>query len=821
MLRRLGIRGKILAALSVPVLVLFALAGVLSWQAIQEARTTRAVDGVVKTLAVARQLNGALQDERSLSDRLFGPTASGVINGQLESQRKTTDEAIKRLDASVASLDTVALDPAVGVAFATLKSQLGILDSARSLVDSGQVALTTIDNSYASLLHAVASAPKNVAEGINDRPLANILTTNADVSLLIEGYRHESALGREVLAGDRNPAVETSLQSVITQDNDLRLQLSAALYDYNIKNTFTEVALATDPKSYGAMRKSVATMTDVELAKWQPSGWVQAAYTEVSIVTPAQVELDGVALARAQTVAAEAQRQAVLTISAAAAGVVLSIIIALIIARSIVLPVRRLTGAAAAVRDRLPALVEQAAVPGQAPDFSIAEIPVRSRDEVGRLAAAFNDVNSTTLQIAQEQAALRGSIAEMFVNVARRDQVLLNRQLTFIDALERTEEDPATLADLFRLDHLATRMRRNAESLLVLAGIDTGRKLRETLQLSDVIRTASSEIEHYERVQIDMAVDPRMLGHTALPAAHLLAELLENATVFSEPGSPVHVSTGRDENHVLITVVDQGLGMTAEERVQAQAKIDSTSAGDVLGAQRLGLFVVGRIAARLGARVELGAGPHDQGTQAVVRLPLALFVDVADVPLQQPAQPVLRPRVETPVEPEPEVVQAVDLAALTDGATDTGLPRRRAVRADADAGAPSQRSVSSTIPSAPSADALTGAAGSGTDSSWSPMVIERDAPLVRRRASRGAHAADTPESTDAELPQRRRAAEPATPEAREGTQRPVAEARPASPQERVSMFHGFRSRRAEAVAASLHVDDHVEPDVEPDVSRTT
>ncbi len=213
MLRRLGIRGKILAALSVPVLVLFALAGVLSWQAIQEARTTRAVDGVVKTLAVARQLNGALQDERSLSDRLFGPTASGVINGQLESQRKTTDEAIKRLDASVASLDTVALDPAVGVAFATLKSQLGILDSARSLVDSGQVALTTIDNSYASLLHAVASAPKNVAEGINDRPLANILTTNADVSLLIEGYRHESALGREVLAGDRNPAVESSLQS--------------------------------------------------------------------------------------------------------------------------------------------------------------------------------------------------------------------------------------------------------------------------------------------------------------------------------------------------------------------------------------------------------------------------------------------------------------------------------------------------------------------------------------------------------------------------------------------------------------------------------
>src|SRR5690606_29775382 len=156
--------------------------------------------------------------------------------------------------------------------------------------------------------------------------------------------------------------------------------------------------------------------------------------------------------------------------------------------------------------------------------------------------------------------------------------------------------DPATLADLFRLDHLATRMRRNAESLLVLAGIDTGRRLREPLPLSDVIRTASSEIEHYERIQLDLPVDPLMLGHTALPAAHLLAELLENATVFSDPGTPVHVSTGREAEHMVVTVFDQGLGMTPEELKAANDKIGTTSASDVLGAERLGLFVVGRIA---------------------------------------------------------------------------------------------------------------------------------------------------------------------------------------------------------------------------------
>ncbi len=841
MFRRLGIRGKILAALSVPVLVLFLLAGFLSWQAVQDARSTRAVKGVVSTLEVVRALSTALQDERSYSVRLFGPTGASVIAGQLDSSRTKVDTTIARFDTAVAGLDVAVLDPSVASAFATYRSQLGILDSARSLVDGGQVALTTVDSSYASLLRATAELPKSVADGVDDRELAKMLATNADVALLIEGYRHESALGRELLAGDRDPGIESSLSSLIADNDDLRLGLSATLYDYNLASTVTEVALPTSPTSYGAMRQSVGQMTDASLSKWQPDEWVAASFQEIGLITPAQVELDERATARADVVAAAAERQAILTIVIAAAATLLSVLVALAIARSIVRPVRRLTAAAASVRDRLPTLVEQAAVPGQAPDLSIAEIPVVSRDEVGRLASAFNDVNSTTLQIAQEQAALRGSIAEMFVNVARRDQVLLNRQLTFIDALERAEEDPATLADLFRLDHLATRMRRNAESLLVLAGIDTGRKLRETLLLSDVIRTASSEIEHYERVQIDLPVDPRMLGHTALPAAHLLAELLENATMFSEPGSPVHVATGRDESHVLVTILDRGLGMTAAERAEAQTKIESTSASDVLGAQRLGLFVVGRIAARLGAKVRLEAGPHDQGTQAVVRLPLALFVDVADVPMHQPALPRTaalpapeRPLEEAPVAargivaPEPEVVEPVDLAALTDGATDRGLPRRRAVRgADADAAAPSERQRSQTIPDAPSADRLTGAAMAGADDGWTPLVVERDAPLARRRTVRGAHAADTeapaveagpaaaPATAPAGLPTRRPAAPtppPAPPAPRADTE--ASGQRPASPQDRASMFSGFRSRRAEMVAASLHVDSHGDDEVD-------
>ena len=216
------------------------------------------------------------------------------------------------------------------------------------------------------------------------------------------------------------------------------------------------------------------------------------------------------------------------------------------------------------------------------------------------------------MKIAREQAALRGSIAEMFVNVARRNHVLLSRQLSFIDQLERTEENPDTLDDLFKLDHLATRMRRNAESLIVLAGIDSGRRVRQAMPLSDVVRTAISEIEKYERVDMALRADPPVVGHVALTTAHLLAELLENATQFSNPDTRVFVVTSYSRRGVRVKITDAGLGMTYDEITDANQRIANPPVTDVVGASRLGFFVVGRLARRLDARVTLRAA-RDRG----------------------------------------------------------------------------------------------------------------------------------------------------------------------------------------------------------------
>src|SRR5690606_29199336 len=330
------------------------------------------------------------------------------------------------------------------------------------------------------------------------------------------------------------------------------------------------------------------------------------------------------ATARADNLRQGAFLQTIFTAVAAAAAVAASLFIALLIARGIVVPLRRLTTTATAVRAELPRLVERVAMPGETVDVSEVQIPVESKDEIGRLAEAFNGVNTSTLAIAAEQAALRGSISEMFVNVARRDQVLLNRQLASIDEMERTQDDPDTLTKLFALDHLATRMRRNSESLLVLAGIDTGRRLRRSMPLSDVIRTASSEIELYERVQLELDADPAMLGHSSLTAAHLFAELLEHATIFSDPGTPVIVRTSERDGAYVVEIEDSGIGMTEEELAEANSRVASTAASEILGAQRLGLFVVGRIARRIGAQVTI-ASKEGEGTVATVVMSPSLF----------------------------------------------------------------------------------------------------------------------------------------------------------------------------------------------------
>ncbi|MDQ0425686.1 sensor histidine kinase [Cellulomonas iranensis] len=795
MLRRLGIRAKVLAVLAVPMIVLLLAGTYISLGAIQDLRYAQATQNVVRTLDVMSPVSAALQQERILS--LTGASAE-----QIAAARQATDQALSAAREVTQDIDLSQFPASVVRDFQDQqKTYSSGLQQVRDRVDN-QTQRAILRNGFQDIVDGQDHVVEGVANSLRDRDLATYIRANREVALLVDALVNEYITGVELkTAPIDSPVAARTFADQVTATELARERARTAVGDLRLDG----VAISTgDPNA--AVRSMRALLTQGTLAAFGSvdlEQWSQETTTQFTALASINQSIIDKATDTAAAAASSARDTAVVTVGIAIAALAASFLLAITVARSIVVPLRRLTGAAADVREQLPRLVEQVSTPGEGPEITLAPIPVRSNDEVGRLAQAFNAVNATTVQVAQEQAALRGSIAEMFVNVARRDQVLLNRQLSFIDSLERAEEDPGTLANLFRLDHLATRMRRNAESLLVLAGIDSGRRLRDAMPLSDVIRTASSEIEQYDRVELDLQVDPHMLGFNALSAAHLIAELLENATVFSEPETPVVVTTGITGGSVIVRITDQGLGMTDAEIEAANTKIVSVSAGDALGAQRLGLFVVGRLAQRLGAEVTLRKRVGGTGTEAFVRFPNTLFsaneVNAYGAP---PAAQVAAPAAQ---QIEAPAVREVDLAQLTDGQTDLGLPRRR--RGDEAGAAP--------LPTAPAAarapitEAGAPAAGlvgtPGELPTRSRKTFDEDnivLPVAPETTLSPELSVDTGEWSPAVLaapratglPTRSRSAAPA----------PVAEPEPdagrqaalADPAARAGLFSGFRGREA-------------------------
>jgi signal transduction histidine kinase len=252
-------------------------------------------------------------------------------------------------------------------------------------------------------------------------------------------------------------------------------------------------------------------------------------------------------------------------------------------------------------------------------DVEIQPIDVTSTDEIGEVARAFDQVHREAVRLAAHEARLRGNLSAMFVNLSRRSQMLVERQLGIIESLEQSEQDPDRLSTLFRLDHLATRMRRNSENLLVLAGHEDPRKWSQPVPLVNVVRAAISEIEQYERIVVNIEPGVLITGRAASDVVHLAAELVENAAMFSSAAVQVTAAT-LTSGGVLLEIIDEGLGIPDQELQHANWRLDNPPVIDVGVSRRMGLFVVGRLAARHGIRVRLRHA-QPRGLSALVWLP--------------------------------------------------------------------------------------------------------------------------------------------------------------------------------------------------------
>ncbi|MFF2744378.1 nitrate- and nitrite sensing domain-containing protein [Kitasatospora sp. NPDC058048] len=310
-------------------------------------------------------------------------------------------------------------------------------------------------------------------------------------------------------------------------------------------------------------------------------------------------------------------------------GVVASLVISVQIGRGLVTELIGLRNSALELAGRkLPATMRKLRA-GEEVDIEVeAPRPVGRGDEIGQVHRALGTVQRAAVTAAVERAEVLSGVSGVFVNLARRSQVLVHRQLTLLDAMERRTDDPSELADLFRLDHLTTRMRRHAEGLIILSGAAPGRGWRRPVPLVDVVRAAVSEVEEYARVEVHPLPRAAVVGHAVADLTHLVAELVENATGFSPPHTRVHIRGERVGNGFALEIEDRGLGMGPEVLAAANSRIAAAEQTDLFDSDRLGLFVVSRLARRQDVKVSLVTSAYG-GTTAVVLLSTALLADEA------------------------------------------------------------------------------------------------------------------------------------------------------------------------------------------------
>ncbi|HYS35148.1 MAG TPA: ATP-binding protein, partial [Pseudonocardiaceae bacterium] len=327
------------------------------------------------------------------------------------------------------------------------------------------------------------------------------------------------------------------------------------------------------------------------------------------------------------TLRAQAGTTAATAIIALVAAIAATIALMVLVARQLLRSIGVLRRTARDVASRqLPDAVERIRA-GETVDVTVAPVGVHTSDEIGQLARAFDAVHGEALRLAVEQANLRANYSELFVNLSRRSQSLVQRQLRLIEQLERDEEDADQLSALFKLDHLATRMRRNNENLMVLSGSELARGGGQPIVLADLLRAAVSEIEFYQRVVVQPPPEAHVVGYAAGDLVRLLAELLDNATAFSAPDTPVTVASHRTRRRaIVIDIVDHGIGMNDEDLVRANEQLSQPAGVEGRITRRMGLFVISRLANQHGIRVRLHGGQDIPGLRVTITVPVELVV---------------------------------------------------------------------------------------------------------------------------------------------------------------------------------------------------
>ncbi|MUL42819.1 sensor histidine kinase [Streptomonospora sp. PA3] len=631
-------RPRLIALIVIPTAVALVLGGLRISESIVNTVTHDRIEEAAALGEAVVDLSTELGRERMLAaayiadDPNFEERSEEAL-AALQEQIKESRQAQQQVQNLIDGLG----DPGSDLAALRLKdmqSDLGHLERVRGEVQDTRLTVLPMVGKYSQVLDSLSDFSQTIAEGTRDTELRSSVRALTGVAKARDQLSYEGALMlHSLIRGSMSEGIRSEIEdSRATFENERENFRNNAAPEQRQMYEETFVGAEVSQMATTRLRILMRARDDQQLSGLTEGDRPQEYQEVVGVVLDKMNEIES-NLASSVRAQAESLRSSALNRAILESILVLAVLISVftltsLVVRSLVRPLRSLReGALRIAEEDLPGAIsrmqESSAAAGE---VEVAPIEVGSRDEIGEVARSFDEVHRVALRLASDEAALRSNVNAMFVNLSRRSQTLVERQLRLIDGLEQGEQDSERLSDLFQLDHLATRMRRNNENLLVLSGQDNTRKWAQPVPLVDVLRGAISEVEEYERINVRAPSHISVLGRPVNDVIHLIAELVENATAFSSSESPVAVTAQvLEDGGVRVEVTDSGIGMPPEEIRAINERLAEPPVIDVGVSRRMGLFVVSRLAARHGIRVRLDEA-HNGGITATALFPPDLLI---------------------------------------------------------------------------------------------------------------------------------------------------------------------------------------------------
>jgi signal transduction histidine kinase len=637
------VRWRLIALILVPTLVAVVLGGLRISAAVDSAQAYGRLERLAELGRGVAVLAHEVGAERDL-------TAGYIASGRRTGQLGTLERQYPKVDAAAVSVRSMAagIDASYGsqVVSSTTKmrSRLNTLQYLRSNATKTQMPAATVIEVYSESISDLLAFNDILTQGTTDPKLAQTARAMAAVSRAKEqasqqrGLLYASLIYGSLGTTDltSSAAARSGEDSAIAAFREAATPAQRQLYDdtviggqVDLYEEFRERAVVL------GLTGEASQHLDLDPADTDDANeWLKAATSKIDLMHTVETRLADEVIAGSRDHKSRATQSASLAAVAVIVVLLLVLFFTLFMAQSLVRPLRRLrTGALDVAGSRLPDFVRRLREPDvEQVGFDVEPIDVDSTDEIGEVARAFDEVHREAVRLASNEAMLRGNVNAMFVNLSRRSQSLIERQLRLIEDLEQSEQDSTRLDSLFKLDHLATRMRRNGENLLVLGGQEQARRWNKPVALVDIVRASLSEVEQYERITLRIQDEVSVTGRAVNDLVHLVAELVENSTSFSPEHTKVAVS-----GHLLsgggamLQISDSGVGMSPDELEEANWRLANPPTIDVSISRRMGLFVVGRLAQRHGIRVELRAALSGGLTAFVILAPNTIMQDADKV----------------------------------------------------------------------------------------------------------------------------------------------------------------------------------------------